>query len=123
MTTITSPSTATPAWPTPKIGPSVLKRMAGVQPVSTAWMAPPIQAAIATAQADPRPSIIGCKTIIGYGSPTYQGASIHSDAVGEEELARVRATLGFRRQPLRTRMQSRPPPNSLLPPVRQPGRV
>ncbi|MEZ4658102.1 MAG: transketolase [Caldilineaceae bacterium] len=55
-----------------------------------------VQAAIAAAQADPRPSIIGCKTIIGYGSPTYQGTpSIHSDAVGEEELARVRATLGF----------------------------
>lgn len=55
-----------------------------------------VQAAIEAAQADPRPSIIGCKTIIGFGSPSHQGTpSIHSDAVGPEELARVRETLGF----------------------------
>ena len=55
-----------------------------------------VQAAIAAAQNDPRPSLIGCKTIIGYGSPTYEGTPhIHSDAVGEEELARVRKKLGF----------------------------
>ena len=55
-----------------------------------------VQAAIAAAQSDPRPSLIGCKTIIGYGSPTYEGTPhIHSDAVGEEELARVRKKLGF----------------------------
>ncbi|MEZ4673737.1 MAG: transketolase [Caldilineaceae bacterium] len=52
--------------------------------------------AIAAAKADPRPSIIGCKTIIGFGSPKLGGKpKAHSDAFGEEELANTRANLGF----------------------------
>lgn len=55
-----------------------------------------VAAAIEAAQADPRPSIIGCKTIIGYGSPKLGGTpKAHSDAFGEEELAKTRAQLGF----------------------------
>lgn len=55
-----------------------------------------VAAAIEAAQADPRPSIIGCKTIIGYGSPKLGGTpKAHSDAFGEEELAKTRAYLGF----------------------------
>ena len=55
-----------------------------------------VAAAIAAAKADPRPSIIGCKTIIGYGSPKLGGKpKAHSDAFGEEELANTRANLGF----------------------------
>src|SRR5690606_33620926 len=34
-----------------------------------------VAAAIEAAQADPRPSIIGCRTIIGYGSPNKAGTS------------------------------------------------
>ncbi|MGL4650697.1 MAG: transketolase, partial [Caldilineaceae bacterium] len=34
-----------------------------------------VEAAIAAAQADPRPSIIGCRTVIGYGSPNFAGTS------------------------------------------------
>lgn len=55
-----------------------------------------VAAAIEAAQADPRPSIIGCKTIIGFGSPKLAGTpKAHSDAFGEEELAKTRANLGF----------------------------
>ncbi|MEZ4860873.1 MAG: transketolase [Caldilineaceae bacterium] len=55
-----------------------------------------VAAAIEAAHADPRPSIIGCKTIIGFGSPKLEGTpKAHSDAFGEEELARTRAKLGF----------------------------
>jgi transketolase len=55
-----------------------------------------VAAAIEAAHADPRPSIIGCKTIIGYGSPKLGGTpKAHSDAFGEEELAKTRAYLGF----------------------------
>lgn len=55
-----------------------------------------VSAAIDAAKADPRPSIIGCKTVIGYGSPELGGTpDAHSDAFGEEELAKTRAKLGF----------------------------
>jgi transketolase len=55
-----------------------------------------VAAAIEAAKADPRPSIIGCKTVIGYGSPKLGGKpKAHSDAFGEEELAKTREYLGF----------------------------
>ncbi len=55
-----------------------------------------VAAALEAAHADPRPSIIGCKTVIGYGSPKLGGTpKAHSDAFGEEELAKTRAYLGF----------------------------
>ena len=55
-----------------------------------------VSAAITAAKADPRPSIIGCKTIIGYGNPDLQGTpDIHSDPVGDESLARTHEQLGF----------------------------
>ncbi len=55
-----------------------------------------VAAAIEAAKADPRPSIIGCKTIIGYGSPNVGGKpDAHSDAFGEEELANIRAQLNL----------------------------
>ncbi len=55
-----------------------------------------VAAAIEAAHADPRPSLIGCKTVIGYGSPKLGGTpKAHSDAFGEEELTKTRAYLGF----------------------------
>lgn len=55
-----------------------------------------VAAALDAAKTDPRPSIIGCKTVIGFGSPNLGGTpSAHSDAFGEEELANIRAELGF----------------------------
>jgi transketolase len=42
------------------------------------------------------PSLICCKTIIGWGSPAKQGkASSHGAALGEDEVARVRETIGW----------------------------
>ncbi len=43
-----------------------------------------------------KPTLICCKTIIGFGSPNKQGKeSCHGAALGEEEVALVRNTLGW----------------------------
>jgi transketolase len=43
-----------------------------------------------------KPSMIACKTIIGFGFPTKAGTQkAHSDAPGEEEIAGARKTLGW----------------------------
>jgi transketolase len=50
--------------------------------------------AIAAAQADPRPSLIGCRTVIGYGAPTKQGKeSCHGAPLGAAEIDAVREAL------------------------------
>ena len=56
-----------------------------------------VRAAIETALADPdRPTLICCKTIIGFGSPNKQGTeSCHGAALGEEEVAATRDALGW----------------------------
>ncbi len=59
-----------------------------------------IDAAIEEAKKDPRPSLIICKTIIGYGLPTRQGTSkAHGEPAGEEELAGAKARLGWPQDP------------------------
>lgn len=59
-----------------------------------------IYEAIMTAQADPRPSIIGLKSIIGYGSPNKAGTSkVHGEALGEEELKATKEHLGWPLEP------------------------
>lgn len=59
-----------------------------------------IAAAIEAAKADLRPSIIGCKSIIGYGSPNRAGTSkVHGEALGEEELKLTKAALGWPQEP------------------------
>jgi len=58
----------------------------------------PVQVAdaIVAAQADDRPSLIACKTIIGYGSPKLAGTSeAHSNPFGAEELAATRKALDW----------------------------
>jgi transketolase len=43
-----------------------------------------------------RPSLIDCKTIIGYGAPHRQGtAAAHGEALGPEEVAAARKELGW----------------------------
>ncbi|MDB5395808.1 MAG: tkt [Rhodospirillales bacterium] len=55
-----------------------------------------IAAATAAAQSDPRPSLIACKTIIGFGSPHLAGThEAHSNAFGPEELAATRESLNW----------------------------
>ncbi|MEM8918751.1 MAG: transketolase [Pseudomonadota bacterium] len=59
-----------------------------------------IRRALAEAEADPRPSLVACKTIIGYGAPTKQGtAATHGAPLGDEEIAGTRDALGWEHEP------------------------
>jgi transketolase len=60
-----------------------------------------IAAAIKSAQAETaRPSLIACKTIIGYGAPGKQGTkSAHGEALGVEEVAKARKQLNWQYEP------------------------
>jgi len=55
-----------------------------------------VSKAIDEALADARPSLIRCKTIIGYGAPKKQGtAATHGAALGADEVAAARKELGW----------------------------
>jgi transketolase len=55
-----------------------------------------VDRAIKEALADPRPSLIRCKTIIGFGAPNKQGtAATHGAALGADEVAAARVELGW----------------------------
>jgi len=55
-----------------------------------------VSKAIDEALADPRPSLVRCRTIIGYGAPNKQGtAATHGAALGAEEVAAARLELGW----------------------------
>jgi transketolase len=55
-----------------------------------------VSKAIEEALADARPSLIRCKTIIGYGAPGKQGtAATHGAALGADEVAAARKELGW----------------------------
>jgi len=55
-----------------------------------------IAAAIESARADDRPSMIACKTVIGFGAPNKQGtAATHGAPLGEDEIAAARAALSW----------------------------
>ena len=56
-----------------------------------------IAEAIKSAQADKkRPTIIRCKTVIGFGAPTKQGTSgVHGSPLGDAEIAATREALGW----------------------------
>ena len=55
-----------------------------------------VSKAIEKAIADERPSLIRCKTIIGYGAPNKQGtAATHGAALGADEVAAARKELGW----------------------------
>ena len=55
-----------------------------------------VAAAIENAQADDRPSLIACRTVIGYGAPNKAGtAGSHGAPLGEEEIAGARRALDW----------------------------
>lgn len=55
-----------------------------------------IRRAIDEALADPRPSLVACRTVIGYGSPNKQGTSAtHGAPLGADEIAATRSELGW----------------------------
>ncbi len=59
-----------------------------------------IGAALDAARASDRPSLIACKTIIGYGAPKRAGTSkSHGEPLGAEEIAGARAALDWPHAP------------------------
>jgi len=47
-----------------------------------------------------KPSLIACKTVIGYGAPTKAGtAATHGSPLGKDEIAGARAKLGWNHEP------------------------
>jgi transketolase len=55
-----------------------------------------VDAAIQAArQVTDRPSIIACRTHIGFGSPRQDSAKVHGAPLGEEDLRRTKETFGF----------------------------
>jgi transketolase len=59
-----------------------------------------IRRAIDEAVADPRPSLIACRTIIGWGAPNKQGtAATHGAALGPDEVAAARKQLVWDSEP------------------------
>ena len=59
-----------------------------------------IDLALQTAKQDPRPSLIICRTHIGFGLPTRQDtAKAHSDAPGMQELNSAKQNLGWPLEP------------------------
>ncbi len=59
-----------------------------------------IAQAIAVARTSDKPSLIACRTIIGYGAPTKAGSEkTHGSPLGAEEIAGARAKLGWPYEP------------------------
>ncbi len=76
-----------------------------------------IEKAIAAARDSDKPSLIACKTTIGYGSPNKQGTSgVHGAPLGDDEIALTRDTLGWSSEPFEI-------PSELLDTWRMAGRA
>ena len=59
-----------------------------------------IERALQEAKADPRPSLVACRTLIGKGAPNKQGTSAtHGSPLGQAEVAAARETLGWSSEP------------------------
>lgn len=59
-----------------------------------------IDKAIQQAKLDPRPSLIICRTIIGFGLPNKQGTEkAHGEPAGEAELNAAKENLGWKTEP------------------------
>ncbi len=61
-----------------------------------------IATAIEAARNDPRPTLIACKTIIGFGAPNKQGTSAtHGAPLGDDEIAAARKVLNWPHAPFK----------------------
>ncbi|TAJ42493.1 MAG: transketolase, partial [Chitinophagaceae bacterium] len=59
-----------------------------------------IARALAEAAADPRPSLVACRTVIGKGAPNKQGShNVHGSPLGADEVAATREALGWTAAP------------------------
>ena len=59
-----------------------------------------IARALAEAAADPRPSLVACRTVIGKGAPNKQGGhNVHGSPLGTDEIAAAREYLGWTAAP------------------------
>ncbi|MBU3029193.1 transketolase [Paracoccus marinaquae] len=59
-----------------------------------------VAAAIRAARADQRPSMIACRTVIGFGAPNKQGShDVHGAPLGAEEIAAARRVLDWPHDP------------------------
>jgi len=59
-----------------------------------------VRQALREALADPRPSLLRCRTVIGFGAPTRAGTEkAHGSPLGAEEAAGARAALGWTAPP------------------------
>ena len=55
-----------------------------------------IARALTEAAADPRPSLVACRTVIGKGAPNKEGGhNVHGAPLGADEIAAARAYLGW----------------------------
>ena len=63
--------------------------------------APQVKSAIETAKSDAtKPTLVCCKTIIGWGAPNKQGtASTHGAPLGEDEIKQAREQLAWKHEP------------------------
>jgi len=74
-----------------------------------------IASALAKAQTSDKPTLIACKTIIGFGATNKQGTSaVHGSPLGAEEIAVARKALGWEYPPFVV-------PNSVMDPWRAAG--
>ncbi len=59
--------------------------------------------AIATAKSSDKPTMIACRTVIGYGAPTKGGTEkVHGSPLGADEIAAARAKLSWPHEPFVT---------------------
>lgn len=59
-----------------------------------------IERALTKAQKSPKPTLIACKTMIGFGAPSKQGTSkCHGAPLGETEVQAMRKNLGWTAEP------------------------
>jgi transketolase len=59
-----------------------------------------VDAALQAAREEPgRPSLIACRTHIGYGSPRQDSSKVHGSPLGDEDLAKTKENLGWPVEP------------------------